>query len=118
MKAFNAVLGSSALLQQLSFAIPAALLIYRRVTAPGYLPANRSFRVLVVLGYVANATVVIWTLITLVVFCWPPAQPVTGTSMSEFHTVSPSFLADGSRLHVGDSGDYSNLWGCELVCSQ
>jgi len=84
MIAFNAILSSCVVLQQISFIMPAALLIYRR-RSPEFLPRNRAFRLPSIVGWVANISVVVFGLIFTVVFCIPPFKPVTPNSMSKSH---------------------------------
>ncbi|KAJ2982100.1 hypothetical protein NQ176_g1620 [Zarea fungicola] len=79
---FNAIIGSCALLQQLSFGIPAGLLLYKRFTSSQFLPRDRSFRMPNIIGYIANSVVIIWSFIALVFYILPPALPVTGSSMN------------------------------------
>src|ERR1700761_3560260 len=48
--AFNAFIGTGLILQQITYAIPAALLIYRR-RSTHYLPTNRPFKLFGLLGW-------------------------------------------------------------------
>ncbi|KEF62511.1 uncharacterized protein A1O9_00484 [Exophiala aquamarina CBS 119918] len=79
--AFNAILSSCVVLQQISFIMPAALLIYRRRSS-AFLPENRAFRLPSIVGWTANIVVVVLGLIFTVVFCIPPFRPVTPSSMN------------------------------------
>lgn len=83
--AFNALIGVAVVLQQLGFAIPAALLMYRRRT-PEYLPRRvGSFFThfnLGAFGWVCNAVTVAWAIIILIFFDFPNAIPVTGLTMN------------------------------------
>ncbi|KAJ9644148.1 hypothetical protein H2199_004016 [Coniosporium tulheliwenetii] len=83
--AFNALIGVAVVLQQLGFAIPAALLMYRR-RAPEYLPHRvGSFFThfnLGVFGWACNAVTVAWAIIVLIFFNFPNAIPVTGLTMN------------------------------------
>lgn len=80
--AFNAFIGTGLLLQQVSFAFPAFLLLLR-LRSEKYLKPDR-FVKLGILGWVANAVTVAYGLITLVFYCFPPYLPVTGSTMSKF----------------------------------
>jgi choline transport protein len=86
--AFNALLGSSVVLQQISFIIPAMLLIYQR-RSEAYLPKNRAFALPSWLGWTTNMIVVVFASILSIFFLFPPFLPVTGTNMSELY---PDFL--------------------------
>lgn len=78
--AFNAIIGTSLVLQHISFAIPAALLLYRRRSTK-YLPMDRSFN-LRGFGWVANFVTLSFTLVVLVFYNLPVVLPVTGSNMS------------------------------------
>lgn len=80
--AFNAILNSCIILQMVSFAIPCALLLLRRRSSV-VLPETRAFKLRGALGWIANTVVIITAIIQVVFFSFPPAIPVTGTSMSK-----------------------------------
>jgi choline transport protein len=94
------------LLQQISFGIPAALLLYRRWTNPGFLPESQPFRLPTRVGYFVNIVVVLWTLVALVFYDIPPTLPVTGTNMSTFSNLSRS--AFRLELTARSNTDYSS----------
>lgn len=79
--AFNAFIGTGLLLQQVSFAFPALLLLLRR-RSEKYLRRDR-FVNLGIFGWVANAVTVAYGLVTMVFYCFPPYLPVTGSTMSK-----------------------------------
>ncbi|RLM02011.1 hypothetical protein CFD26_109119 [Aspergillus turcosus] len=79
--AFNAFIGTTVIVAQISFAVPAALLIYRRRSAE-YLPPSRPFRVPHVVGYVCNVVTVVWAVVITVFFTFPATVPVTGGNMN------------------------------------
>lgn len=79
--AFNALIGSGLVLQQLTFAIPATLLLYCNRSSK-FLPASRSFR-LGIFGWVANFVTVAFAILVLVFYDFPPVVPVTGGNMSK-----------------------------------
>lgn len=81
--AFNAIVSVSLLLQLMSFAMPAALLLYRRRSVH-HLPSNRDFKIPFGLGWVANILTVAWALIGTVFYCFPPFMPVNGSNMSMY----------------------------------
>ena len=84
--AFNAFINTTVISAQISYAIPAVLLLVRR-RATQYLPPRRVFRVPNSLGYLANVVCVAWAVILTVFFCFPTGFPVTWGNMS----MSPSF---------------------------
>ncbi|KAL4907150.1 hypothetical protein BDW74DRAFT_189707 [Aspergillus multicolor] len=79
--AFNAFIGTGLILQHVSYAFPAALLLYRR-RASRWLPESRKFRVPGVAGWIANATTVCFALLVLVFYNFPTVMPVTGSDMN------------------------------------
>jgi choline transport protein len=79
--AFNALIGSGLILQQLTFAIPAALLIYRR-RSNEFLPAPRSFK-LGICGWLFNFVTVAFAPLILVFYDFPAVVPVSAGNMSE-----------------------------------
>jgi choline transport protein len=81
--AFNAIIGSSIILQMVSFAIPIALLLVNK-RPEHLLPDNRPFKLPSVVAWIANITVVVFALIEIVFFCLPPAIPVTSSTMSMY----------------------------------
>lgn len=93
--AFNAILNSCIILQIVSFAIPCILLLLRK-RSPSILPENRTFKLRGALGWIANTIVVITAIIQVVFFSFPPALPVSGSSMSKyiFSNSLPSLLTN------------------------
>ncbi|KAI7363519.1 amino acid transporter [Hortaea werneckii] len=81
--AFNAFIGTGLILQLITFAIPAALLLLRRRSAQ-YLPKSRKFKVPAVIGWVANAGTVGFTVIVTIFWCLPTVFPVASSNMSKF----------------------------------
>ncbi|KIW64822.1 hypothetical protein PV04_09729 [Phialophora macrospora] len=79
--AFNAIIGTSIILQVFSFAIPAALLILRR-RSPEVLPSKRPFKLPSWLGYSANALTVVTAIVEVIFYDFPPAIPVDGSTMN------------------------------------
>lgn len=83
--AFNAFIGSGLLLQQCSFAIPAALLLWHG-RSEKVLPSSRSVK-LGIFGWVANVATLLFAPTITVFYCLPVTMPVTSSSMSKFHFV-------------------------------
>lgn len=79
--AFNAFIGSTVMVAQISFAVPAALLLVRRRSST-FLPPTRPFKLPNVVGYVVNAMTIVWAIVITVFFCFPTSLPVTGGNMS------------------------------------
>lgn len=75
---------------QISFAVPAALLIYRR-RSHEYLPPSRPFKVMHVVGYVCNVMTVVWAVVITIFFTFPTTFPVTGGNMSMSSFLPPRF---------------------------
>ena len=81
--AFNAFIGTGLILQHVTYAFPAALLMMRK-RSPKWLPGSRSFKVPAFVGWAANLTTVGFAMLVLIFYDFPTVIPVTGTSMSEF----------------------------------
>ncbi|KAM0463012.1 hypothetical protein ACHAPV_003137 [Trichoderma viride] len=79
--AFNALVGVFSLMQMISFAIPAALLIYRR-RSEKVLPRKRAFKVPEVVGWACNIGTIVAAVIETVFFTFPTVLPVTGGNMN------------------------------------
>ncbi|OAP54485.1 hypothetical protein AYL99_10933 [Fonsecaea erecta] len=79
--AFNAFIGTGLILQQATYAIPAALLIYRK-RSPMYLPVNRPFRLFGPLGWVVNFSTVAFAIVVLIFYDFPVVVPVSGFNMN------------------------------------
>ena len=75
------------LTELISFAFPAALLMWRRRDAK-YLPEKSPFN-LGKFGWLVNTIVIGWTVFALVIFSFPIARPVTPGSMSKFFLWEP-----------------------------
>lgn len=80
--AFNALIGSAVILQQLSFVIPIGLLLYQK-RSKTFLPTKRAFKLPDMLGWIVNVYVVGFTAITTVFFNFPNFTPFDTSSMSE-----------------------------------
>ncbi|KAJ5103105.1 hypothetical protein N7532_003634 [Penicillium argentinense] len=78
--AFNALIGTGLVLQQVSFCFPAGLLLYRRRSST-YLPAHRFFN-MGRFGWISNFATLAFGLVTLVFYNFPAEMPVTGGNMN------------------------------------
>lgn len=74
------MISTGLILQQISYAFPAALMLYRR-RSKAYLPSTRYFK-LGVFGWLANAVTVAFAAIVLVFFNFPVYMPVTAGNMN------------------------------------
>ena len=81
--AFNAFIGTGLILQHVSYAFPALLLLYRG-RAGSWLPESRKFRLPGAIGWTANLTTVGLAVLVLVFYNFPTVMPVTGSNMSKF----------------------------------
>ncbi|KIW91014.1 uncharacterized protein Z519_07908 [Cladophialophora bantiana CBS 173.52] len=79
--AFNAFIGTGLILQQATYAIPAALLIYRKRSSI-YLPINRPFRLVSPLGWIVNSCTVVFAIVVLIFYDFPVVIPVSGSNMN------------------------------------
>lgn len=80
--AFNAFIGTGLILQHVSYAFPALLLLYRG-RASSWLPESRKFRLPGPVGWTVNLTTVCLAIVVLVFYNFPTVMPVTGSNMSE-----------------------------------
>ena len=79
--AFTVFVGTAVVTELISFAFPAALLMWR-ARAPKYLPKKSIFN-LGKMGWLVNFLVVVWMVVATVVFSMPVTQPVTTGTMSK-----------------------------------
>jgi choline transport protein len=86
--AFNALVGVFSMMQMTSFAIPAALLMYRR-RSKKVLPRKRAFKVPEAMGWACNIGTVVAAVIETVFFTFPTVLPVTGSNMSKLTNLLP-----------------------------
>jgi choline transport protein len=84
--AFNSFISTTVIVAQVSFAIPAVLVILRRGSTH-FLPESRPFKVPNVVGYICNVVCIIWAVILTVFFCFPATLPVTGGNMSKLPNI-------------------------------
>lgn len=84
--AFNAFIGTGLILQQVTYAIPAGLLMYQRRRAV-YLPAHRPFRLPGAVGWAVNGATVVFAVVVVTFYNFPVVLPVSGSNMSEWPIV-------------------------------
>lgn len=89
--AFNALVSTGLILQQLSFAFPAVLMLHLRfvggATLEEKLPSSRTFKLPFGIGLVANILTICLALLALIFYDFPVVLPVTASNMS---MISPS----------------------------
>lgn len=119
--AFNAFIGSGLVLQQVTYAFPAVLVMWRGRSSE-FLPRNRPFRLWGGSGWVVNVATVVFAVVVLVFYDFPVVLPVTGSNMSEStflpligRTQEGPLLMMGDRLYIGGHRGDADLCGGELV---
>ncbi|RAH40588.1 putative choline transporter [Aspergillus brunneoviolaceus CBS 621.78] len=105
--AFNAFIATGLVLQHVSYAIPAALLLLRR-RGSTWLPANRPFRLPGPVGWTVNFVTVGFTLLALVFYSFPTARPVTGSNMN----YTAAVLGCMAIVALGNWVFYARRWYC------
>lgn len=118
--AFNALVGAGILLQMISFAMPAALLVWNKRSSD-YLPADRTFKLPSIVGWIANTVTIFTAVLELVFFILPASLPVTGSNMSEFESLCIKFMSNCVyRLCVGNLGSnwHSEYYQLVSICGQ
>lgn len=112
--AFNAFIGTGLILQQITFAFPAVLLLYRRRSAK-YLPVHRPFKLPRICGWTVNIVTVTFAVIVVVFYNFPVVLPVTGSNMSELypHISTPfwplNFTPDYTSVVLGIMGIFAAI---------
>lgn len=84
--AFNALVSTGLILSQLSYAFPAALMLYHRAagTIDEVMPSGKTrFKLSFGVGPVANVLTIVLALLGLVFYNFPSVLPVTPANMSE-----------------------------------
>jgi choline transport protein len=87
--AFNAFIATGLILQQITYAIPAALLMVKRCQRGAVseaIPRNRPFRLPSIVGWVINGATVVFAVIVVIFYNFPAVTPVTGLNMSKSAT--------------------------------
>jgi len=81
------MVGTALLMEQVSFALPAALLMYQCRDAR-FLP-QESHHNMGLAGWTANAVVVAWTSFGLFIYSFPTLRPVMPGNMNEYSPSPP-----------------------------
>jgi choline transport protein len=82
--AFNAFINTGLILQQVTFAIPAALLVLQGRPVH-LLPVKRPFRLPGVVGWVVNFVTIAFSVVAVIFYNFPVELPVTSSNMSEWN---------------------------------
>lgn len=85
--AFNALVSTGLILQQLSFAFPAGLMLYHRIAGSlgDVMPSTKTrFNLRFGVGPVANILAIVLALLSLVFYDFPSVLPVTAGDMSKY----------------------------------
>ena len=96
--AFNAFIATGLILQQATYAIPAALLMIVRARGGSHegvqevLPRNRPFKLPAVVGWMVNIMTVVFAVVVVIFYNFPVSVSVTGSSMSKSKSSIPSIL--------------------------
>lgn len=81
--ALNAILSSSVILLNCSYSVPVALLLFRGrhlLTPPSF--PSPTMLMPPLLGKTCNVIGLVFTVITTILFCFPPVLPVTASNMN------------------------------------
>lgn len=113
--AFNAMVATGLILLQISFAFPAALLLWRKRSVR-FLPKNRPFR-LGPFGWVANVLTIVFAVVALIFYSLPTVLPVTSSNMSEYAFLHLAVLITKSpcRLRLRRHWHNVRLWRGQLA---
>ncbi|KAK0382815.1 hypothetical protein NLU13_9910 [Sarocladium strictum] len=76
---FNAITAASVVALGITYAIPPTINVLR---GRRMLPEDRPFKLPGLLGWVMNIVGILWTILTTVLFVFPPELPVTGNNMN------------------------------------
>ncbi|KAJ2896712.1 Choline transport protein [Zalerion maritima] len=112
--AFNAIVSASVVELGVTYAIPPLINCLR---GRKMLPETRPFKIPYGLGWPCNIVGILWTLLTTVLFVFPPKIPVTGTNMNycvvAFGVViliaSMQWIFDGRKNYSGPHVDLDAL---------
>ncbi|OAQ98965.1 hypothetical protein LLEC1_00595 [Akanthomyces lecanii] len=102
--AFNAITAASVVALGITYAIPPTINCLRLRRA---LPEDRSFKLTGVTGWVLNMVGIFWTILTTVLFLFPPGIPTTASNMNYcIAAFAIMFLVAGATWVVGGSKHY------------
>ena len=121
--AFNAIVAASVVGLGVTYAIPPAIHCLR---GRNMLPETRAFKMGKVSGWTANIVGILWTVLTTVLFVFPPENPVTGNSMNysivAFGVVlviaGLQWIFDGRKNYVGPQAESHTLTDQEIGSSE
>ncbi|PSR84029.1 amino acid/polyamine transporter I [Coniella lustricola] len=96
--AFNSLVSAGLILQQLSFAFPAALMLYHRIsgTVQEIMPLNKeAFRLPFGTGALANGLTIVLALISTIFYNFPAGLPATADAMNYASAVTGALVLIG-----------------------
>ncbi|KAK5990129.1 Choline transport protein [Cladobotryum mycophilum] len=113
---FNAISSASVVALGITYAIPPLILVIR---GRKLLPDHRPFKMPEPLGWIANIVGILWTILTTVLFVFPPAIPTTGSNMNycivAFGVIllisGSTWIFDGRKNYKGPIIDLDGLTG-------
>lgn len=111
---FNAITAASVVALGVTYAIPPAINCLR---GRKMLPATRAFKLPNTVGWVANLVGIAWTILTTVLFVFPPETPVTPDNMNYciaafgvmLLIAGATWFADGRKHYTGPQIDVDGL---------
>jgi amino acid transporter len=77
--AFNAIISAAVVCFTITYAIPPGINMLR---GRRMLPKSRSFKLPETIGYICNASSVLWAALTTVLFVWPTSNPTNAVNMN------------------------------------
>ncbi|KIW04753.1 uncharacterized protein PV09_04479 [Verruconis gallopava] len=111
---FNAITAASVVALGVSYGIPPMINVLR---GRKMLPDDRAFKLPSGLGWTFNIVGILWTILTTVLFVFPPATPVTSSNMNyaiaAFGVIlvisGGTWILDGRKHYVGPKVDVDGL---------
>ncbi|PNY26356.1 Choline transport protein, partial [Tolypocladium capitatum] len=111
---FNAITSASVVALGVTYAIPPAINVLR---GRKMLPENRSFKLPEPLGWILNLVGIMWSIVTTVLFVFPPQLPVTPNNMNycivAFGVIlliaGLTWIFDGRKNYEGPKMDIQGL---------
>ncbi|KAI1323105.1 amino acid permease [Xylariaceae sp. FL0255] len=111
---FNAITAASVIALGITYAIPPAINVLQ---GRSKLPENRAFKLSGPVGWICNLVGISWTILTTVLFVFPPETPVTSANMNyavaAFAVIlliaGGTWLFDGRKHYKGPQLDVQGL---------
>jgi len=111
---FNAITAASVVALGVTYAIPPAINVLR---GRKMLPENRSFKLTGAFGWILNIVGILWSVLTTVLFVFPPEIPVTANNMNYcivafgvmLLIAGGTWVFDGRKHYTGPQLDVQGL---------